>query len=47
MEAFNDLMLRERGLSDIKLALGALVIFGSAYLVAGMKLYVRREEASR
>lgn len=47
MEAFNDLMLRERGLSDIKLALGALVIFGIVYLVAGMKLYLRREEASR
>ena len=47
MEAFNDLMLRERSLSDIALGLLALVIFGIVYLVAGMKLYLRREEAFR
>ena len=40
-------MLRERALSDIKPALVALVIFGIVYFVAGMKLYLRREEASR
>ena len=46
MEAFNDLMLRERSLSDVGLALGALIVFGMIYLVAGCKLYLRREEAS-
>ena len=46
MEAFNDLMLRERGLADIAPSLLALVIFGIVYLVAGMKLYLRREEAA-
>ena len=47
MEAFNDLMLRERALSDIAPGLLALVIFGIVYLVVGMKLYLRREEAFR
>ncbi len=47
MEAFNDLMLRERSLSDIALGLLALVTFGIVYLVAGIKLYLRREEAFR
>ena len=47
MEAFNDLMLRERALSDITKGVLALVGFGVVYLVAGMKLYRKREEASR
>jgi ABC-2 type transport system permease protein len=47
MEAFNDLMLRERTLSDIWVALTALVGFGVVYLVAGCKLYLRREEVLR
>jgi hypothetical protein len=47
MGAFNDLMLRERGLADVRLALVALVLFGVLYLVVGTRLYLRREESSR
>jgi ABC-2 type transport system permease protein len=47
MGAFNDLMLRERGLADVRLALVALVLFGVLYLMVGTKLYLRREESSR
>ena len=46
MEAFNDLMLRERSLSDVGLAVIALVVFGLIYLAVGRRLYLRREEAS-
>ena len=46
MEAFNDLMLRERSLSDVRLAVAALVVFGLIYLAVGRRLYLRREEAS-
>ncbi|MFQ5789857.1 MAG: ABC transporter permease, partial [Acidobacteriota bacterium] len=47
MTAFNDLMLRERGLVDIWPSLAALTFFGGAYLAIGAKLFLRREEASR
>ncbi|HXV60400.1 MAG TPA: ABC transporter permease [Vicinamibacteria bacterium] len=46
MEASNDLMLRERSLSDVGLAVIALVLFGLVYLAVGRRLYLRREEAS-
>ncbi len=46
MEAFNDLMLRERSLSDVGLAVIALVVFGLIYLAVGRRLYLRREEVS-
>jgi ABC-2 type transport system permease protein len=46
MEAFNDLMLRERSLTDVRLAVIALVLFGLFYLAVGRRLYLRREEAS-
>ena len=44
MQAFNDLMLRERGLVDIWPALAALTAFGALYLVAGLWIYLRRKE---
>jgi ABC-2 type transport system permease protein len=43
MEAFNDLMLRERRLGDILPALGALSAFGTVYLLVGIRIYRRRE----
>ena len=43
MEAFNDLMLRERTLVDILPAVGALVLFGMIYFVLGIRLFLRRE----
>ncbi len=46
MEAFNDLMLRERSLPDVGLAVFALIVFGLIYLAVGRRLYLRREEAS-
>ncbi len=46
MEAFNDLMLRERQLRDILPALGALTIFGVLYWVLGLKIFLRREVRS-
>lgn len=47
MDAFNDLMLRERSLAEVGPALAALGAFGAIYLVLGERLYVRREERSR
>ncbi len=44
MQAFNDLMLRERGLVDIWPALAALTGFGALYLFAGIWIYLRRKE---
>ena len=46
MEAFNDLMLRERSLPDVGLAVFALIVFGLIYLAVGRRLYLRREEVS-
>jgi ABC-2 type transport system permease protein len=43
MGAFNDLMLRERQLTDVLPALGALALFGILYLVLGLRIYLRRE----
>jgi ABC-2 type transport system permease protein len=43
MGAFNDLMLRERQIADVLPALGVLVLFGAAYLVLGLKMYLRHE----
>jgi ABC-2 type transport system permease protein len=43
MEAFNDLMLRERGLVDISLALAVMVGFGLVYWVVGLRLFLRHE----
>jgi ABC-2 type transport system permease protein len=42
MDAFNDLMLRQRGFADVVPALAALVGFGCLYMVAGWWLYERR-----
>lgn len=47
MDAFNDLMLRERSLAEVGPALAALAAFGATYLWLGERLYVRREERSR
>ena len=47
MEAFNDLMLRERRLGDVWPAIVALLGFGVAYLSAGAWIYLKREERSR
>lgn len=47
MDAFNDLMLRERSLAEVGPALGALAAFGAVYLLLGERLYVRHEERSR
>jgi ABC-2 type transport system permease protein len=46
MEAFNDLMLRERSLADILPAIGALTFFGIFYLVLGLRIFLRREVSS-
>ncbi len=46
MEAFNDLMLRRRGLVDVMPAVLALVGFGSLFLVAGARLHRRQERSS-
>ncbi len=46
MEAFNDLMLRRRGLVDVMPAVLALVGFGSLFLVAGARLHCRQERSS-
>lgn len=46
MEAFNDLMLRGRGLADVIPAVLALVGFGSLFLVAGARLHRRQESSS-
>jgi ABC-2 type transport system permease protein len=43
MEAFNDLMLRERTLADILPAIAALAIFGALYLMLGLRIFLRRE----
>ncbi len=42
MDAFNDLMLRQRGFVDILPALAALVGFGCLYMFVGWWLYERR-----
>ena len=47
MEAFNDLMLRERQLADVWPPILALLVFGLAYLGAGAWIYLEREERSR
>lgn len=47
MEAFNDLMLRERQLGDVWPAILALLSFGIAYLSAGAWIYLKREERCR
>jgi hypothetical protein len=46
MEAFNDLMLRERPLTDILPAVGALTGFGGLYFVLGLKIFMKREVRS-
>jgi ABC-2 type transport system permease protein len=46
MEAFNDLMLRERTLVTILPAVGALTVFGTVYFVLGLRILLRREAAS-
>lgn len=46
MEAFNDLMLRERTLIDIVPAVGALAGFGALYFVLGLRIFIRREVAA-
>ncbi len=43
MEAFNDLMLRERSLADVLPAVGAMVVFGAFYFVLGLRIFLRRE----
>jgi ABC-2 type transport system permease protein len=45
MEAFNDLMLRQRDLGSVLPNVGALVGFGLAYLVLGARLYESRRIA--
>jgi hypothetical protein len=45
MEAFNDLMLRQRDLGSVLPKLGALVGFGVAYLLLGARLYESRRIA--
>lgn len=47
MEAFNDLMLRERQLADVWPAILALLAFGALYLTAGAWIYLKREERYR
>ena len=42
MDAFNDLMLRQKSLVEILPATGALIGFGCLYLVVGWQLYERR-----
>ena len=42
MDAFNDLMLRQKGFTDILPAAAALVGFGCVYLFFGWQLYERR-----
>lgn len=46
MDAFNDLMLREASLAEVRLAVVALIFFGLMYLAAGRTLYFRREDVS-
>ena len=46
MEAFNDLMLRERQLRDVLPALGALATFGVLYWILGLGIFLRREVLS-
>jgi hypothetical protein len=45
MGAFNDLMLRQRELSSVLPEVGALLGFGVAYLVLGVRLYEARRVA--
>jgi ABC-2 type transport system permease protein len=45
MGAFNDLMLRGRGLEDVWPSIAVLVAFGMVYTALGAGLYRRKEEA--
>ncbi len=43
MEAFNDLMLRERPIADVLPAVGAMAVFGASYFALGLRIFLRRE----